>query len=116
MKIKEVILRTSHIGRLKDFYNRVLEFPILSGSEKAVSFQCGDSILTFTEDLQVINPYYHFAFNISENKLELALQYLQQRNVMINQIDGCDYFHSRIVLRLNLFLSIMDIKLLSRRL
>lgn len=93
MKIKEVILYTNSLDGISDFYVDVLELPIIQENNEKISFKTGTSILTFKQSSEYEFPYYHFAFNITENKIEQALQWLKNKAVTINQINGIDHYY-----------------------
>jgi catechol 2,3-dioxygenase-like lactoylglutathione lyase family enzyme len=79
LKIEELILQTNYLSQTEDFYNQVLELAIVCRSENSISFQIGDSILTFEENLEVLDPKYHFAFNIPCNNIEQGFHWLKDR-------------------------------------
>lgn len=47
MKIQEIKLLTNNLDNLIDFYNRIIEIPIIERSADHVSFQIGSSKLVF---------------------------------------------------------------------
>lgn len=61
MNIKELNILTKDLVGTEEFYNQVLDFPVLSKGSATVSFAVGHSVLTFqhTDDG---DPVYHFAF------------------------------------------------------
>lgn len=87
MKIEELTLQTNYLSQTEDFYNQVLELAIACRSENSISFQIGDSILTFEENLEVLDPKYHFALNIPCNQIENGLNWLEKKkvDVIINE-------------------------------
>jgi glycerol-3-phosphate cytidylyltransferase-like family protein len=93
LKIEELTLQTNYLSQTEDFYNQVLELAVVCRSENSISFQIGDSILTFEENLEVLSPKYHFAFNIPCNQIEDSLNWLKKRkvDVIINE-DGNSIF------------------------
>ncbi|RYZ22176.1 MAG: VOC family protein [Sphingobacteriales bacterium] len=78
MQIKELILETASLQRTRLFYSRTLELPLISETEDAISFQAGRSVLTFkpAEDKK---PFYHFAFNITNNKFSDSFEWINQK-------------------------------------
>lgn len=88
MKIKEIQLFANNIEQIFQFYNQTLELPVRQKTVDSVSFNCGATVLTFLQTDEIANPYYHFAFNISEHKIDLALNWLKERGVLVNPIDG----------------------------
>ncbi|TFE19350.1 VOC family protein [Cohnella luojiensis] len=94
MKIQEIKLLANDLDNLVDFYNRILELPIVEHSSIYVSFQIGSSKLVFELSEEVVNPYYHFAFNITESKKDLALNWLKAKGIHINLINGEEFYFS----------------------
>jgi catechol-2,3-dioxygenase len=78
MEILEIKLNTDDIISTEGFYTNILEFKLIKKSEKSISFLVGNSILSFikSENLQ---PKYHFAFNIPNNKLEEAINWISKK-------------------------------------
>ncbi|MEH7333141.1 hypothetical protein V7161_10930 [Neobacillus drentensis] len=77
MKITHLELKTSNIDGMKEFYNEVLELPILIQTKETFSVAAGETVLTF--QLSEDNPQYHFAFNIPNNKLDKAVNWLNSK-------------------------------------
>jgi catechol-2,3-dioxygenase len=94
MKIKEIKLLTNNIKNLKYFYSELLRFPIVSSFNNSITFQAGESLLSFIESELPENPYYHFAFNISENKKDKAINWLKDKGIGLNLIDGKEAYYS----------------------
>lgn len=78
--IARLTLRTHRLPELRAFYHRKLHFPIRGETRNSITFQAGATSLTFlrTEE-KSSRPFYHFAFNIPENKLPLAAEWLSER-------------------------------------
>jgi catechol-2,3-dioxygenase len=73
-------LHTHRLAELRAFYRDQLQFPIRDESEQSVTFQAGTTLLTFVRDREKASrPFYHFAFNIPENKLASAKEWLAAR-------------------------------------
>lgn len=66
MDILELSLLSANIEATADFYRNVLGLPIISRSAVGISFQAGQTKLTFSY-VEKIRPVYHFAFNIPCN-------------------------------------------------
>jgi len=95
LQLKEVTLYANSLGEIGKFYLDMLELPIARETNETISFKAGASILTFKQSSEYDSPYYHFAFNITENKHEQAVQWLKYKGVTINQIDGKDLLYSQ---------------------
>ncbi len=78
MIIKELNVLTCDLVGTEEFYSQVLDFPVFSKDATSVSFNVGHSVLTFIYSDKT-KPVYHFAFNIPENKLSEALEWVKKR-------------------------------------
>ncbi|HMS33005.1 MAG TPA: ring-cleaving dioxygenase [Ignavibacteria bacterium] len=72
MIIKGLELFTDKLDELKKFYSQTLELEMIRDDIRSFSVNCGESILTFSLSADFTKPFYHFAFNIPENKLAEA--------------------------------------------
>ncbi len=93
MLIKEVILNTDKPEELKKFYETIIELPVIQKSDNSFSVQTLDSILTFEKNTgsKNENPFYHFAFNIPNNRFAEAKAWISERADLIKS-DGEDEF------------------------
>jgi len=82
MHIDYLSLRVTNLQKMINFYSTNLGFPILTvGSDYAV-FRTGSTVLMFeaVEDPEEeTSPYYHFAFDIPNNRLDQAEAWLSER-------------------------------------
>ncbi len=80
-RIKSLVLETSApLQRMKEFYHDSLGLPILENSAGRLTVRAGESTLTFIPAAgRASAPFYHFAFNIPENKI------LQARRWQLNR-------------------------------
>lgn len=69
MKTAELELKTHRFREMKDFYSNVLGFKLVATDEGLFKVQTGSSILTFKGLSDDVQPFYHFAFNITENQI-----------------------------------------------
>ena len=83
--IENIKLHTAaSFDRMKEFYVQKMGFPVTKESTKEITFVAGKSTVTFIKStLADFNPWYHFAFNIPENKLLKARKWLLQRSPII---------------------------------
>lgn len=84
MFIQEIKLFSNNLESIIDFYNRVLEMPIVERTESRVSFEVGESRLTFERCDAELKPYYHFAFNVTKSKADQIVPWLKARGIVIN--------------------------------
>lgn len=83
MEILELTLLTNNILETKKFYEQIIGFEKLFETETTVSFAVGFSKLTFELTQKALQPKYHFAFNISSNKLNEAINWTLERTPLI---------------------------------
>jgi catechol-2,3-dioxygenase len=88
--IRSLRLQTHRLAELRAFYRDKLLFPIREESANSVTFQAGATSLTFAQAPESGGrPFYHFAFNIPENKLDSAKEWLAARTPLAS--DGKVY-------------------------
>ncbi|MFK7748966.1 MAG: VOC family protein, partial [Kordia sp.] len=73
MQINELTLFTTNLEAQKHFYTQVLELPLVAASAGTFTIKVGASSLTFVTS-EHTNPA-HFAFAISSNKIQQALEW-----------------------------------------
>jgi catechol-2,3-dioxygenase len=79
------LLTTAPINELKEFYGKVLGLPVSSAGDQSLTVQAGKSSITFTKaDGHGPRPFYHFAFNIPENKIEKAFAWQRKRTPIVH--------------------------------
>jgi len=77
MQIKALKLFTRKLQEQTAFYSKTLALPIAHQTPDQITFQIGNSVLTF-EYSAGATPY-HFAINIPANKIEEALRWAKSR-------------------------------------
>lgn len=78
------LLVREEIGLMVQFYHELLGLPLLKETQQLCSFQAGASILTFEHSpKEKDGPFYHFAFNIPENKIQYAEEWQLKRSQLI---------------------------------
>lgn len=82
MEIKELQIMTNQLEETETFYNQVLNITTLDKTENEVSFQIGKSKLSFVT-ASADQPVYHIAFDIPNNKLMEAFEWLKQRTAIL---------------------------------
>ncbi|MED1202587.1 VOC family protein [Heyndrickxia acidicola] len=95
MQIKEIRLYTNKLNELKNFYSDLLGFSLIYFDQNVISFKVGNSILSFVQTKEITNPYYHFAFNITESKKDEGIAWLKQKGININLINGSEDIFSK---------------------
>ena len=91
MQIKELILQTGSLIDLKRFYTETIGIRMISESENSFTLQTSLTKITFTLSTDLQNPFYHFAFNIPENRFSEAKEWTKQR-VNLIKLKGEDEF------------------------
>lgn len=78
MKISEVRLKTGDLPGLQAFYEGVLGLPVVEAAADTLAFQVGSSRLVFELEAG-FQGVYHFAFDIPENQIDAAREWLDAR-------------------------------------
>ena len=71
---------------MKAFYGKSLDLRLLDEKADRFSVEAGDSRITFVNNSETVGgkaPFYHFAFNIPENKILKALEWQKARTPML---------------------------------
>jgi len=83
MEIRSLAIATHCLDDLYDFYAAVLGLPVGESSRQgqpSFTITLEGTRFTFSEAAQG-QPYYHFAFNIAENKIEEALKWIKAKGI-----------------------------------
>ena len=85
-RIQSLRLQTSaSLSELSAYYRDVLELPVLSEESSEFTIGAGESRITFVPAAaDVKDPFYHFAFNIPENKIRSARNWQRARGPIMN--------------------------------
>jgi len=78
MKFRQIKLKTNNLNSIQDFYQNILELPIIAQSDQIIAFEIGKTNLIF-ELSQIPNPTYHYAIDIPENQFKAACDWLRKR-------------------------------------
>jgi len=90
--IKSLSLLTVQLEELRHFYTVTLGLTLMEESQDYFTVQVGLSKLTFLRSLETFEkPYYHFAFEISNNKIQDSIRWLEERKVDVNQLSDHTY-------------------------
>ena len=91
MKILALTLQTNNLKATEEFYSTTLGLQLVEKTERSLSYAVHFSRLTFELTEAEVCPTYHFAFNISLNKMQEALTWLSTRVQLIPYLhDGKD--------------------------
>ncbi|MDX1940662.1 MAG: hypothetical protein SFU99_08930 [Saprospiraceae bacterium] len=83
------LLTSSPLSEMKRFYGDLIGLPIVDEKAKELTIQTGLSQLTFVKINEPgVRPFYHFAFNIPQNKIEAALKWQQAKTPLVNPRPG----------------------------
>lgn len=94
--ILELELLARQLERQRDFYGRTLHLPVMAEAADRITIQAGGTRLTFLQaGPEHGHPIYHFAFNIPENQLAAAKEWLGRRvpPVPLLTKEGREVFH-----------------------
>src|SRR5215475_3928433 len=93
VEFDKIRLHASSMAELKEFYSRTLDLPV-EQAKGVLRVQAGTSVVEFIAGESGASPFYHFAFNIPENKLEAAMDWLRPRcPIFRNPNTGQEIYH-----------------------
>jgi catechol 2,3-dioxygenase-like lactoylglutathione lyase family enzyme len=82
MKIKSLVLLSNDLQETKAFYTRRLNLQLITEERDCIVLGAGSSSILFKQS-PIPEPVYHFAFNISNNKIEDALSWCEKKQLHI---------------------------------
>jgi catechol-2,3-dioxygenase len=74
------------MSEMKAFYGKTLDLRLLNERADRFTVEAGETMLTFVTSADVVDgrpPFYHFAFNIPENKILQALEWQKARSPLL---------------------------------
>lgn len=95
MIFERVALLTGKLQEMRIFYNKTLGFDLIGEGGDYFTIQAGNTALTFTSASDGQEPFYHFAFNVPENRFAEAKSWAVSKAPLIQE-NGDDevYFAS----------------------
>ena len=92
----ELSAGTSTMAAMRTFYGKTLDLRLMDEKPDRFTVEAGESTITFVASEEAVDgraPFYHFAFNIPENKIVQALEWQKARTPMLaiperNRADG----------------------------
>jgi hypothetical protein len=77
---------------MRSFYEDVMELPIVKEDKEAFTVQVGATTLTFWQSNELGDPFYHFAINLPENKMDEAKAWIQLKVELNTENDSDEVF------------------------
>ena len=80
------LLSGASIGAMKAFYGKTLDLRLMDERPDRFTVEAGETRITFVTSPDTVDgraPFYHFAFNIPENKIVQALEWQKARTPML---------------------------------
>src|SRR3954447_7910930 len=93
MRILDLELSARDLHSLHDFYGTTLGFEVDAAADHPLTIQAGATRLTFVPAPDGSPHLYHFAFNIPENQLSAAKEWLSTRTPLLTDSNGFDEFN-----------------------
>lgn len=78
------LLTTTPLAEMKKFYTETIGFPVVSDKPDELTIKTGETIITFVKTESDVRPFYHFAFNIPENKIQKAFEWQRKKTPIIH--------------------------------
>lgn len=82
----ELLAGASTMAAMRTFYGKTLDLRLLDDKADRFTVEAGESRITFVASEEAVDgraPFYHFAFNIPENKIVKALEWQKARTPML---------------------------------
>jgi catechol-2,3-dioxygenase len=88
MRFDEIILSTPSVAAVRRFYSQTLELPILHETADSIRFKVGHTALTFNQAPAGQKPFYHFAFNVTNNRFSDCFEWIDRKLDILQVDDG----------------------------
>ena len=83
--IAEIRMKSARLEALRRFYEEKLELPVKTDDDQ-LTVDAGTTRLIFSPtEVSETEPFYHYAFNIPENKIEAARQWQKERTPILRR-------------------------------
>lgn len=83
--IAEINMKSAQLDELHRFYGQELKMPVTLDTDK-LTVEAGSTRLVFSPNESTgDNPFYHYAFNIPENKIESARVWQKERTPLLRK-------------------------------
>ena len=83
LRIQQLGMDTGQVEALRGFYAETLGLPVIAEEAGSFTVQTGETRLKFNRAAPGEMPFYHFAFNIPENKIEAAEDWTAGRTALL---------------------------------
>ena len=80
------LLAGAPLSAMKAFYGKTLDLRLMNERPDRFTVEAGETMITFVTSAETVGgraPFYHFAFNIPENKIVKALEWQKARTPML---------------------------------
>jgi len=80
------LLTGAPLSAMKTFYGKTLDLRVYNERADRFTVEAGETTITFVASAEIVDgraPFYHFAFNIPENKIVKALEWQKARTPML---------------------------------
>lgn len=78
------LLTTTSLAEMKKFYAETIGLPVVTDKPEELTIKAGETTITFIRSNEENRPFYHFAFNIPENKIQKALEWQRKKTPVIH--------------------------------
>jgi len=76
------LVTATPLSELKNFYTGLLELPLVAEQKDRLTIRAGETIINFIHKNDNTASFYHFAFNIPENKIIKAREWQLKRTAL----------------------------------
>lgn len=96
-RIRFIRLNATCLEEMRRFYGTLLGLPIHAETKNSLTIRFGSTLIEFVDVPKTQEPFYHFAFNIPENKFASAKEWLGQRCPLLrdNETDADELFFKK---------------------
>lgn len=90
MRFKEVVLHSTNLRAQQSFYEETLTLNIIEATDEYLRIEAGETTLTYIYVSDKPQYVYHIAFNIPENQLDSAMNWVGERVPVLGRPGNSD--------------------------
>lgn len=90
MHVRKVTYETARVDALREFYLDTFGLPVIEDAADRFAFAVGETVVEFTRATGDSDPFYHFTWDVPENRFDEAKAWLRDRTALLESPDGED--------------------------
>lgn len=88
MHVQKVSYRTANFDAMEAFYTDTFGLPVVERATDRFAVEVGDTVVEFTRTDDDTDPFYHFTWDVPENRFDEAKAWLDERTELLESPSG----------------------------